>query len=47
MPSVGLEPTITVFERVKAVHALDPAATVIGFIPPTLLYTSTILNGIT
>jgi hypothetical protein len=30
MPRVGFEPTITVFERAKAVHALDPAATVIG-----------------
>jgi hypothetical protein len=30
MPSVGFEPTILVFERVKTVHALDRAATVIG-----------------
>jgi hypothetical protein len=35
MPQVGLEPTTTVFERVKTVHALDRAATVIG---PTYLY---------
>jgi hypothetical protein len=31
MPRVGLEPTIPVFERAKTVHALDRAATVIGF----------------
>jgi hypothetical protein len=30
IPRVGLEPTIPVFERAKAVHALDRAATVIG-----------------
>jgi hypothetical protein len=30
MPQVGLEPTIPVFKRAKTVHALDPAATVIG-----------------
>jgi hypothetical protein len=30
MPWVGLEPTISVFERAKTVHALDRAATVIG-----------------
>jgi hypothetical protein len=29
MPWVGLEPTIPAFERVKTVHALDHAATVI------------------
>jgi hypothetical protein len=29
MPRVGFEPTIKVFERVKMVHALDHAATVI------------------
>jgi hypothetical protein len=28
---MGLEPTIPVFERAKAVHALDRAATVIGY----------------
>jgi hypothetical protein len=28
---VGFEPTIPVFERAKTVHALDHAATVIGF----------------
>jgi hypothetical protein len=27
---VGFEPTIPVFERAKAVNALDPAATVIA-----------------
>jgi hypothetical protein len=32
MPRVGLEPTIPAFERVKTVHVLDRAATVIGFI---------------
>jgi hypothetical protein len=31
MPQRGFEPTIPVFERVKTVHALDRAATVIGF----------------
>jgi hypothetical protein len=30
MPRVGFEPMIPVFERVKTVHALDGAATVIG-----------------
>jgi hypothetical protein len=30
MPQVGLEPTIAVFERAKAVHASDRAATVLG-----------------
>jgi hypothetical protein len=30
MPKVGFEPMITVFERVKTVHALDHAATEIG-----------------
>jgi cobalamin biosynthesis protein CobD/CbiB len=30
MPQVGFEPTISVFERKKTVHALDRAATVIG-----------------
>jgi hypothetical protein len=29
MPRVGFEPTITVFERAKTVHALDHVATVI------------------
>jgi hypothetical protein len=31
MPGVGFEPTIPVFERAKRVHALDRAATVIGY----------------
>jgi hypothetical protein len=31
MPPVGLEPTISVLERAKPVHALDRAATVIDF----------------
>jgi membrane glycosyltransferase len=30
MPRVGSEPTTPVFERAKAIHALDRAATVIG-----------------
>jgi hypothetical protein len=30
MPRVGFEPTAPVFERVKTVHALERAATVIG-----------------
>jgi hypothetical protein len=30
MSWVGFEPTIPVFQRAKAVHALDSAATVIG-----------------
>jgi hypothetical protein len=30
MPLVGFEPTIPVFERAKAFHALDRAATVTG-----------------
>jgi hypothetical protein len=31
MPQVGFELTISVFERAKTVHALDGAATVIGY----------------
>jgi hypothetical protein len=31
MPLVGFEPNAPVFERAKTVHALDRAATVIGF----------------
>jgi hypothetical protein len=31
MPRVGLEHTTLVFERTKIFHALDRAATVIGF----------------
>jgi hypothetical protein len=30
MPRVEFEPTTPIFERAKAVHALDRAATVIG-----------------
>jgi hypothetical protein len=30
MPQVRFEPTTPVFERVKAVRALEPTATVIG-----------------
>jgi hypothetical protein len=32
MPRVGLEPTISVFEMAKTVHALDRAVTVIGIL---------------
>jgi hypothetical protein len=32
MPEVGFKPTIPVYERAKTVHALNSAATVIGFI---------------
>jgi hypothetical protein len=31
MPRAGFEPTIPAFERAKTVHALDRAATVIGY----------------
>jgi hypothetical protein len=31
MSAVGVEPTFPVFERVKTVHAIDRAATVIGW----------------
>jgi hypothetical protein len=31
MPSVGFEHTIQAFKRAKAIHALDRAATVIGY----------------
>jgi hypothetical protein len=33
MSQVGFEPIIPVFERAKTVHALDCAATVIGYVP--------------
>jgi hypothetical protein len=32
MPWVGFEPTTPVLERAKTVHALDRAASVIGYI---------------
>jgi hypothetical protein len=32
MPRVGFETTISVFERAKTLHALERAATVIGFL---------------
>jgi hypothetical protein len=35
MPREGFEPTIPAFERVKTVHALDRAATVIGHLSGT------------
>jgi hypothetical protein len=41
MPSVGFELTIPAFERVKTVHALDRAATVIDII---LTYEHELLN---
>jgi hypothetical protein len=31
MPQVGFEPKIPVFERAQRVHALDLAATLIGY----------------
>jgi hypothetical protein len=31
MPVAGFEPTFPVFERAKMVHALDRAATVLGY----------------
>jgi hypothetical protein len=37
MPRVGFEPTIPVLERMKMVHALDRAATVIGPVLDTVL----------
>jgi hypothetical protein len=37
MPRVGFESTISVFERAKTIHALDPAATVIG-LPSSSIY---------
>jgi hypothetical protein len=37
MPGVGFEPTISVFERAKTVHALDRAAAAIGL--PTVYRT--------
>jgi hypothetical protein len=36
MPQVGFERTIPAFERAKTVHALDHAATLIGFFVLTL-----------
>jgi hypothetical protein len=40
MPRVGFEPMIPVFERTKTVHALDRAATVIGYYSTTVLIIS-------
>jgi hypothetical protein len=37
MPRVGIEPTISVFERAKTVHALDRAGTGIGL---CIIYTN-------
>jgi hypothetical protein len=34
---LGFEPTISVFERAKTVHALDGAATVIGSFPDVFI----------
>jgi hypothetical protein len=38
MPQMGFEPTIPVFKRAKAVHALDRAATVIGYSLPSIMH---------
>jgi hypothetical protein len=35
MPQVGFEPTTSVFERAKTIHALDGADTVNGRVVPT------------
>jgi hypothetical protein len=51
MPRVGFEQTIPVFEQVKAVHALDCAATTFGCVsetpitipPPLFLLVCTLL----
>jgi hypothetical protein len=40
MSQVGFEPTIPVFERAKTVHALDRAATVIGYYSYSQAYVS-------
>jgi hypothetical protein len=37
MPQVGFKLTIPVFKRAKTVHALDRAATVIGFLFSTCI----------
>jgi hypothetical protein len=39
MPGMGFEPTIPTSERVKTVHALDRAATVIDKFGYTRIYT--------
>jgi hypothetical protein len=44
MPRVGFEPTIPLFQRAKAVHSLECAATVIGNIRYDLFLFSTLLN---
>jgi hypothetical protein len=47
MPLVGFEPTITVFERTKAVRALDGAPTVIGTLHTTdVQYIPTVTKNI-
>jgi hypothetical protein len=38
MPRVGFETTTPLFEVEKAVHALDRAATVFGYKPPSLRF---------
>jgi hypothetical protein len=43
MPQVGFKPIFPVFERAKTVHALDRAATVIGFFRSTIIQLSSIL----
>jgi hypothetical protein len=48
MPQVRFEPTIPVFERAKAVHALDRAATVIGlssfYLLPEMYFQTAFMN---
>jgi hypothetical protein len=46
MPQVGLETTIAVFERAKAVHTLDCAATVIGTFHNTAKTSSVTLTSV-
>jgi hypothetical protein len=41
MPTVGFEPTISVFERVKTIHALDRAANVIDS-PNDVMYINSV-----
>jgi hypothetical protein len=45
MPQVGFEPTNSVFERAKTVHALDRAATVLGTTTTTTTTTTTNNNN--
>jgi hypothetical protein len=47
MPLVGFEPTISAFEQVKTVHALDRVDTVIGNAPSCKHYFHVINPSIT